>query len=228
MKNIEEIINYKFNNIELLNTATYHSSFAHKYSLKNNERLEFLGDSVLGLIVTEYLINEYSLKEGELSKLRAKIVSCENLSKNITENKLDEFIKVSPESLIKSEAIKGDFFEALLGALYLDGGVSICKSFVYKFLIKNKDNIDNLMNETLDYKTKLQELVQAKKGKVNYYTTDEIGLDNDKTFEVKLYINDKFATKAKGKTKQKAENLCAKIACENLSKFIWHINILLV
>ena len=111
MENIEKIINYQFKDKELLNNALTHSSYAHKYSLKNNERLEFLGDSVLGLIIAEFLLKEYSLKEGELSKIRARIISSENLSKVITMLKLDEYIKTSPENLVKSEYIKGDFFE---------------------------------------------------------------------------------------------------------------------
>lgn len=220
MKNIEKIINYSFKNKELLEISLTHSSYAYRYSKKSNERLEFLGDSVLGLIIAEFLIKEYSLKEGELSKIRAKIVSCENLSKIITKNGLDAYIKTNPSSMIKSETIKGDFFEALLGAIYLDSDLLTCKEFVFKILNINKKNIDKLMLETEDYKTKLQELVQAKKGKISYKTINEEGLPNDMVFEVELYINDKSITKAKGKSKQKAENLCAKFACKNINKII--------
>lgn len=220
MENIEKIINYSFKNKELLEIALTHSSYAYRYSEKNNERLEFLGDSVLGLIIAEFLIKEYSLKEGELSKIRAKIVSCENLSKIITKNGLDAYIKTNPSNMIKSEAIKGDFFEALLGAIYLDSDLSTCKEFVFEILNINKKNIDKLMLETEDYKTKLQELVQAKKGKISYITINEEGLPNDMIFEVELFVNDKSITKAKGKSKQKAENLCAKFACQNINKII--------
>lgn len=220
MENIEKIINYEFQDKNLLTIALTHSSYAYKYGIQNNERLEFLGDSVLGLIIAEYLIKEYSLKEGELSKIRARIVSCENLSKIIVKNNLDKFIKTSPETLISSEAVKGDFFEALLGAIYLDSNLETCKKFVFKILNINKEYIDNIMNKTKDYKTKLQEMVQAKKGKVFYKTIGEEGLPNNIIFEVELFINDKPICRGKEKSKQKAENLCAKFAVENIDKII--------
>ena len=220
MNNIEEIISYNFKDKELLNTALTHSSYAYKFNLTNNERLEFLGDSVLSLIITEFLIKEYALKEGELSKIRARVVSCENLSKIIQNNGLEQFIKTSPEDLITKETVQGDFFEALLGAIYLDSNIDTCKNFVYNILKINKQNVDRIMSETTDYKTRLQELVQAQKGVVAYKVVGEEGLDNNKTFEVELYINNRTVTKAKGKSKQKAENLCAKFAVENINKFI--------
>ena len=221
MENIEKIINYEFKDKSLLNLAITHSSFAYKFGQENNERLEFLGDSVLGLIVAEFLIKEYSLKEGELSKIRARIVSCENLSKIVEKNGLEKFIKTSPETLVNSEAVKGDFFEALLGAIYLDSNLEICKKFVYEILNINKTNIDRLMKQTNDYKTKLQEIIQAKKGKIEYITINEEGLPNNLIFEVELFINKKSICTRKEKSKQKAENLCAKFAVENLDKIIW-------
>jgi ribonuclease-3 len=220
MSSITEIIKYNFKDEELLTVALTHSSYAHKFNLKNNERLEFLGDSVLGLIITEFLVKEYSLKEGELSKVRAKIVSCENLSKVVKNNGLDRFVKTSPQDLVQKETVQGDFFEALLGAMYLDSDLNTCKNFIYNILNITKEHVDKIMNKTNDYKTKLQELVQAKKGSLKYVVIGEEGLDNNKTFEVELFINDISISKAKGKSKQKAENLCAKFAVENINKFV--------
>ena len=93
MENFEKIIGYSFKDKSLLELSLTHSSFAHKNNVENNERLEFLGDSILGYLIAEFLFDNYNLKEGELSKIRAKIVSCENLSKIVTKNNLFEYIK---------------------------------------------------------------------------------------------------------------------------------------
>lgn len=216
MKTIEEIIAYNFKDKNLLDLALTHSSYAHKYNIQNNERLEFLGDSILGYLIAEYLYQNFTIKEGELSKIRARIVSCENLSNVITKNKLYEYIKTSPENLNENETVKGDFFEALLGAIYLDGGLDSAKKFVFNILDITTKNIEKVLNENIDYKTKLQEVVQAKKGEVKYVVVGEEGKDNNKTFEVELFINNKSVAKAKGRSKQKAENLAASIALKNI------------
>lgn len=217
MEEISKIINYNFKDENLLNLALTHSSYAHKFNTENNERLEFLGDSILGFVVAEYLMKEFNLKEGDLSKIRAKLVSTLNLSKIVTNKGLQTYIKTSPEELKNVEAVKADLFEALLGAIYLDSNLNECKKFIFEMLNINKKHIDNLRLDIQDYKTKLQEYVQAKRGTVLYKTIGEEGKPNNIVFEVELFVNNKSICKAKEKSKQKAENLCAKIACENLT-----------
>jgi len=216
MKKIENIIGYKFKDKTLLETALTHSSYGYKYKVKHNERLEFLGDSILGFIVAEHLFKLFSQDEGILTKVRAEIVKCDYLSTIIHKFELDNFIKVFPANLIKSNTIKGDFFEALLGAIYLDGGLKECSNFIFKFIDLSKENLENFIIQTNDFKTKLQEIVQAKKGKLEYKVIGEEGKPNAKIFNVALFVNEKLICEAKEKSKQKAENLCAKLAIKNV------------
>ncbi len=219
MEDIEKIINYSFKDKELLNIALTHSSFAHKYNLKNNERLEFLGDSILGFVVAEFLLKNFGEDEGKLTKYRACIVSCEHLSKVITKIGLDKFIKTSPENLKEKETVKGDFFEALLGAIYFDSDLETCKQFIYKILNLTKETIISIYNNNRDFKTELQEKVQAKKGKIEYKLVQILGEENAKIFEMELLINDNLICKAKASSKQKAENKCAELALKNIKNF---------
>lgn len=219
MEDIEKIINYSFKDKELLSMALTHSSFAHKYNLKNNERLEFLGDSILGFVVAEFLLKNFGEDEGKLTKYRACIVSCEYLSKVITKIGLDKFIKTSPENLKEKETVKGDFFEALLGAIYFDSDLETCKQFIYKILNLTKETIISVYNNNRDFKTELQEKVQAKKGKIEYKLVQILGEENAKIFEMELLINDNLICKAKASSKQKAENKCAELALKNIKNF---------
>lgn len=206
MENIEEIIGYKFNNNELLNQAFTHSS----YSKSNYERLEFLGDAVLELVVSYRLFNNTNLNEGELTKLRSNIVSGENLAKCFNELHLDKFV-VYGKSLKKvSESIKEDIVEALIGAIFLDGDFDAVEKFVLNFVVpKNLISI-----KKTDYKTLLQEELQ-KNGPISIEYKD-ICLDVDKQFHVDLYVNKKLISSGNGKNKKIAQQMCAKIALDKL------------
>lgn len=216
MEEIENIINYTFKNKDLLNVALTHSSFAHKYNLKNNERLEFLGDSILGFVIAEFLVNNFGEDEGKLTKYRATLVSCEYLSKIITKFGLDKYIKTSPSELKNKETVKGDFFEALLGAIYLDSDLETCKRFINNILNLSKETIIKVHNNNKDFKTELQEKVQAHKGKIEYKLVSISGEENAKIFEMELLINGQKIYTAKATSKQKAENKCAEQALKNL------------
>ncbi|MGN1222877.1 MAG: ribonuclease III [Christensenellales bacterium] len=218
MEEVEKIINYEFKNKSLLLTALTHSSYAHKHKTQNNERLEFLGDSIIGFLIAEYLYQKLDLKEGELTKIRAKIVSCENLSLIVTKSNLFEYIKTMPENLKNNETIKGDFFEALLGAIYLDGGLENAKKFVFEILKLNNDELKKYIEENTDFKTRLQEIVQAKRGVISYRVVNESGKSNEMIFTVGLLINEIEKVRATGTSKQKAENECARIALEKIDK----------
>ena len=217
MKNIEEIIDYKFKDKSLLEMALTHSSYGNKNNCQHNERLEFLGDSILDFIVADYLYKKLEFDEGKLTKIRADIVNYEYLGEVISNYNLDKYLKVFPSNMNTSFSIKSDLFEAILGAIYLDGGLGEAYKFVVKFLKLTPSRIKKLSLNSNDYKNKLQELVQAKKVKLEYKFIGEEGMPNDMTFQFALYVNDKFITSAKGKSKQKAENTCAKFALEKLS-----------
>ena len=212
---VEEILGYQFKNKNLLKVALTHSSYAHKYGLENNERLEFFGDSVLGFIVSEFLFENFVENEGVLSKMRASVVSCKFLSEIITKLGLNEFLKASPDDLKNGEKARGSLFEALLGAMYLDSNMQICKEFVGKVLDLTKENVKNVFEQNKDFKTLLQEKVQANKGTIEYKLLSVSGEENAKIFEMELEINGKTISSAKSSSKQKAENLCAKYALEN-------------
>lgn len=218
MEKLETIIGYEFKNKDLLNLALTHASYAHKFNTKNNERLEFLGDSILGFIVAEFLVKNFSEDEGVLTKMRASIVSCDYLSKIITKNKLFEFIKTSPENLRNNDSVKGDFFEALLGAMFLDSNLETCKNYVYRILELNVLHVKEIFFECKDYKTILQEKVQAEKGKIEYRLLGVTGEENAKIFEMQLLINDVVICSQKASSKQKAENLCSKFALNSYFK----------
>ncbi len=220
MKEIEKIIGYEFKDKSLLDIARTHSSFLHKQNGKDNERLEFLGDSIIGFVVAEFLVKNFPLDEGVLTKYRACAVSCSYLSKIITNYGLNKFLKVCSDNLKDNESVKGDFCEALIGAVYLDSNIDECKKFVYRFLNLSKENILKIYGEHTDYKTTLQERVQAKKGKFEYKLISQSGMDNERIFEIELFINEKSVCKQISTSKQKAENECAKIALKNLENFL--------
>ena len=223
MKELQEKINYFFKDESLLKVALTHSSYSNeaKSKLKNNERLEFLGDSVISLIVSKHLFKTFPEEaEGELTKIRAFFVCDDSLSGFAEKINLGKHLKIG-----KGEEHAGgrnrpsileDAFEALVGAIYLDGGFKAANSFVLGFLPKT---IDIQLIESLnDYKTKLQEIVQKQKNPVNveYVLAKESGPDHDKRFEINLKINKKIVGYGFGKSKKRAEQKAAKNALEVL------------
>ncbi len=220
IQEFQKILGINFNNKELLKTALIHKSWSveNKGSL-NNERLEFLGDSVLAVIIAEYLYTSYPNKnEGELSKLKSVLVSRQQLSKWAKEINLDKFILISTSEEAsggrKKETILAGAFEALLGAIYLDCGIEKCKEFIVtKFLSKGIDI------KIYDYKSLLQEILQ-KEFKIlpEYEIVKETGPDHDKEFECIVKIADRFLGSGKGKTKKQAQQNAAKEALKNIKK----------
>ncbi len=220
LSEIEKIFLIKINNKDILKQALIHKSWAvENKSSFFNERLEFLGDSVLSLVVTDFLYNKYPKKEeGELSKLKSTLVSKQQLAKWSRELNLGRvvFISSAEESSggKKKDSILANLFEAILGAVYLDQGLDACKKFLEeKFL--NKE----IKFEFQDYKSLLQEIVQ-KKFKILpvYEIVKETGPDHDKEFESVVKVGEKIFGKGKGKTKKQAEQSCAKVALKKLSK----------
>ena len=216
LEKLEKEIGYEFKDIELLRTALTHTSYAYEKKVQSNEKLEFLGDSILGFVVADFLIKEFLEDEGKLTKLRAHMVSCEHLSEVISKFNLEKYIKTSPEELRERETVKGDFFEALLGAIYLDSNLETAKNFIFKMLELNKQKVLSVFNKSKDFKTELQEKVQADKGKVEYRLLNITGEENAKIFEMELLINEKVICSAKASSKQKAENKCAEMALKKI------------
>ncbi len=218
---LENKIGYTFKNKNLIKTALTHSSYAyeqksHKIICECNERLEFLGDSVLSLVVSDYLFEKFSKKaEGELTKLRASLVCTRSLSSFANKIKLGNylFLGKGEESTGRTNVkILENAFEALLASIYLD---SNGKDAVAKFLIPiieaEINHIGNDINQ--DYKTALQQFIQALgNDRIQYVCVNEIGPDHDKTFEVEVKINSNVVGSGKGKTKREAEQFAAKEA----------------
>lgn len=219
MKDLEMKIGYKFNNKDYLMEALTHSSFAnerHK-NLNCNERLEFLGDAVLSIISADFLFHKYpDMPEGQLSKLRSSLVCTDSLSKFAREIHLGDYLFLGKGETNTGGAdrpsILENAFEALIAAIYLDGGKKCAEQFVLSFLTKAVENHDVSFK---DYKTMLQEIVQQNPSEnVNYILVGESGPDHDKVFEVEVHLNSNVIGKGKGKSKKSAEQAAAKEALD--------------
>ena len=210
-------IGYDFKDSNLLRVAFTHASFSNeKKGEQNNERLEFLGDSVLGFVVADYLYNKSGADEGDMTENKQLIVSFKPLSGACKRLKLSEHLIVG-ENVTVTEKLQENLIEAVIGAIYLDGGIEQAKKFIYNNII-NKIKLKS-NSEPIDYKSKLNELASKKRFSVTYETVAKKGLDNDPTHTIQLLIDGKklVSSTAKGK-KQNAEQLCAKKALEILKK----------
>ena len=214
--NLEKNLNYKFKDIALLLTALTHSSFANesKKGLKSNERLEFLGDSVLSIVVSEYIFKNYpELKEGQLSKLRANLVCEKTICKFSKKLDVGSFLLLSHGERngngANRDSMLADAFEAIVAAIYLDGGLSEAKNFILKFVkAEISSRSDFLVN---DYKTILQEIVQKNKGEtISYLLVEETGPAHNKFFKMEAKINSNKIGVGFGKSKKEAEQMAAK------------------
>lgn len=215
---LEKCLDYQFKNKNLIIEALTHKSYKKPY---NNERLEFLGDAVLNLIVGEYLYNKFpSSNEGDLSKIRASLVNETGFTKLANEINLGDYIYLSvAEERNKGRnkaSILSDAFEAIMGAIYLESGIESLKVIILKLLEKSYDkiNLDVLFS---DFKTALQEITQAEFGSIpDYKLEGSYGPDHQKEFEVSIWIDDKCYGKAIGKSKKLAQQAVAKIALDKL------------
>ncbi len=222
IKDLETAIGYQFRNITLLQNALTHSSYANERwhdSLKSNERLEFLGDSVLGMVVAAYLyVNYPDRPEGELTRMRADMV-CEQALAQVAETlSLGEYVLLGRGEEQgggrSRSSILADAVESVIAACYLDGGMEAAKAFIDRFILCNVP-VTKLHNK--DYKTALQELVQQKKNQVLSYTpVGESGPDHDKRFTVAVWLNGEQVGEGTGSSKKRAEQEAARAAVENL------------
>ena len=214
LSKLEDTIGYKFKDKQLIIEALTHKSYKKPY---NNERLEFLGDAVLDLIVGEYLYNKFPNKdEGTLSKIRASLVNEGGFAKLAKVLNLGDYLFLSTAEENNrgrtKKSLLSNAFEALMGAIYLEAGLERAKEIAIKLLEENYPQID-LDTLCKDYKTSLQELTQATHGTTPTYTLiGSSGPDHDKVFEVAVLLNDKEISRAKGKSKKEAQQDAAKIA----------------
>lgn len=216
MTEFEETIKFEFKNKDLMENCLIHSSFANENKIASNERLEFLGDSVLNLITTNYLYRNFQIDEGNLSKMRAQLVSAENLSQIVDKLNLMKYLKTTNLNN-QSTKVKGDLFEAILGAMYLDSGYFSCKKFVEKNLKFCKLDLNTY--DAHDYKTVLQEIVQQnKKNKLKYVLISKSGPSHKPEFTVGVEINKKLISTASANAKKLAENQAAQMAIEILKE----------
>ena len=209
---LENQIEYHFQNPELLKLAITHSSYANEHQKECNERLEFLGDSVLQLCMSRYLYDNISLDEGVLSKTRAKCVCEEALNVYAEKIHLAEYLFLGNGEEHTGgrmrPAIIADALEALLGAVFLDSGFEQVQRVFERIVLPYQD----IVLKIKDYKSIFQEKVQADKRTVHYSIVDEVGPANNKTFEAVVYMDDIIMGRGFGKSKKEAEQNAAKDA----------------
>lgn len=216
---LEENIGYKFKDKQILKKALTHTSYAYENNLESNEKLEFLGDSILEFISSEYIYSKYpNLKEGEMTKVRATVVCGENLCKVARMHNFSDFLflgKSEQQTGGKNRAaILEDSVEAVIAAIYIDGGIEKVKKFIIENLSKEIEKATKNVG-IKDYKTVLQEKLQIHGDvKIEYEIINEIGPDHDKTFEAQVKCNNKILATGTGKSKKQAEMQAAKKAME--------------
>ena len=215
---LEKVLNYSFKDKQLLIEALTHKSYKQSY---DNERLEFLGDAVLDLIVGEYLYKKFSSSnEGNLSKIRASLVNEAGFDKLARDLKLGDYILLSNAEENnggrKKSSLLSNAFEALIGAIYLESGLKTANDIAIKLIEKNYKDI-SLKSLSRDYKTTLQELTQARFGiPPEYVVIASRGPDHLKEFEVAVIIENTEYARAVGKSKKIAQQECAKVAIKLL------------
>ena len=222
IKDLENAIGYRFQNIQLLQNALTHSSYANERwhnSLLSNERLEFLGDSVLGMLVAEYLYHNFPNRpEGELTRMRADMVCEQTLAAAANRIGLGTHLLLGHGEEQgggrKRKSILADAMESVIAACFLDGGMEAALKVVQQFILVEVP-VTKLHN--VDYKTKLQELVQQKKNQVlSYRLAGQSGPDHDKKFDVEVSLNGSVVGSGSGSSKKRAEQMAAKCAIEKL------------
>lgn len=218
---LEKELGYAFKNKELLKTALTHTSYAYEHGVESNEKLEYLGDSILEFVSSKYLYNEYkNLNEGEMTKVRAAVVCEQSLYKIAKKHNFSDFLYLGKSEIVNngkfSKAILADSVEAIIAAMYLDSDINQVEKFIIESL-KEPIKIASQNVGTKDYKTVLQEKLQIH-GTVDikYYIIKEEGPDHDKTFESKVECNGTELGRGIGKSKKASEMEAAKKALENL------------
>ncbi len=223
---IKNIFGFYPGNIFLYKLAFRHRSAAQEITKGvkvSNERLEYLGDAVLGSIIADYLFKKFPLKdEGFLTEMRSKIVSREQLNKLSIKLGLDKLIESNSDIYHKSKSAMGDAFEAFVGALYLDKGYMPTKKILLNRVVKVHYDIDRLENQQLNFKSKLIEWSQKEKQEVEFKLLQEIGQGHKKQYQVEILVNSEPIAKAQDYSIKGAEKIAAEKACNKLEKKLGH------
>lgn len=219
IKEFEKQIGLKFKNPEILKQALVHRSYLNEhpdFKLEHNERLEFLGDAVLQLIVTKVLFKKFAAPEGDLTVWRASLVNSKTLSRIGKELKIDKYLYLSKGEQNKNHhSILANTFESLIGAIYLDLGFGTAEKFVQKYILSQ---LENILKKRLyrDAKTDLQELIQGKfKSAPCYQVLKESGPDHNKRFKIGVYLNEQLLSAGFGESKKLAEEKAAQNALKS-------------
>ncbi len=226
MTELERKLGYQFGDVSLLQRALTHSSHAHEQNTgKDNEQLEFLGDAVLGFLVSDFLFRAHpEMTEGQLSKLKGFFVSSANLVKYSEQLELGGYLHLGKGEEKTGgrakQALLVDAFEAVLGAMYIDGGIDPVRELTTRFFQQQINGIEDAApHQVSDFKTALQEGLQARgMERARYVVTDEVGPDHEKLFTVEILIGDRPIARGIGLTKKAAEQAAARRALQELKE----------
>lgn len=216
LKALKLLLGFYPKNLLLYKQAFRHKSVANQIRIDfkdSNERLEYLGDAVLGSIVAEYLFTKYPYKnEGFLTKLRSRMVSRQSISALSSKMGIERFIQVSSDSQ-PSKTINGNALEALIGAVYLDVGYNKTKQFILKRIVSNHMDMDEIEHTDKDFKSKVVEWVQREKKTLKFEVVEEKGKNHEKYYIVNVIINEVVEGFGEGKSKKTAEQHASEIVC---------------
>jgi ribonuclease-3 len=224
LRELEEKIDYRFGNLSLLVTALKHRSYVyalHGHGIESNERLEYLGDAVLDLVVADFLFRRFNDKrEGDLTQMKSLIVSRAVLAKKARNIDLGRFVLLSPEEHsaggAKQPSILCDAFEALIGVIYLDGGIDAGRNFVERFVLNDFDELIR-RDDYINFKSKLLEHTQSTGcGHPKYLVHAEEGPDHRKVFSVEVSVNTEKMGWGRGRSKKEAQQMAARDALQRL------------
>jgi ribonuclease III len=220
-RSIKNMLGFYPGNVHLYSLALRHKSAAIELSGGHricNERLEYLGDAVLGAIIADYLFFKYPFKdEGYLTKMRSKFVSRAHLNKLSLKLGIDKMIKTESDSLGNFRSIGGDAFEALVGAVYVDKGYEFARHIIINRIIRLHIDLEELEARELNFKSKLIEYIQREKIPVEFRVVEQIGRGFTKQYVVEVFVNNKSAGQGMGFSIKAAENTAAETACMNLN-----------
>ncbi len=219
LEQLQQQLGIKFDDFSLLERAFIHRSYINEHpksGLEHNERLEFLGDAVLELVVTDYLYRHYENPEGDLTNWRSALVKTESLSAVAEKLELDQYLRLSrgeAKGNVRSRSlIHANCVEAMIGAIYLDKGYEVARGFIEAHIVSRLEGI-LADGSWMDPKSKFQELSQEREGFTPHYKVmEEMGPDHDKVFVVGVYVGDRLCGKGQGSSKQSAQQAAAAAA----------------
>jgi ribonuclease-3 len=217
---VKNILGFYPGNFDLYKLALTHKSVSQEIKTgvrESNERLEFLGDAILGAVVADYIYKRFPFKdEGFLTKLRSKMVSRVNINKLSTKLGIDQLIDSNIENERGAVSLKGDALEAFIGAIYVDKGYKKAYSFILDRLVRAHIDMEDMVNKDTDYKSKLIEYIQSEKKQLKYVVAEESGNSYNKLYVINAIIDSDLVGTGKGHSKKTAEQAASEEACKKL------------